>query len=227
LTAPRHLPADEQRELVRRAQAGDTAARDTLVETSSGIVHSLAWKFRRRNVEYADLAQEATIALIRAIDKFDVDRGSAKFSTYAITAVTRALVKFRQQSETIRPPHNRELKPGEGVVTAHLHGTQDTPEDAWIVTGDSTEPGRSTVEHYSSETTDEKLGIVAEFLDQLEDLDRLVIEYRLGLGDWEDGAHVPHSQSETSKALRMSGREVVNHERSAVARLRELVEAGA
>lgn len=72
--------------LTERARAGDTDAEAKLVELNSGLVKSVALKFRGRGVEYEDLLQIGNIGLIKAIRSFDSSRGFA-FSTYAFPLI--------------------------------------------------------------------------------------------------------------------------------------------
>jgi RNA polymerase sigma factor (sigma-70 family) len=74
----------EQVALCRRAQAGDLAARNALVTATMGLVYSVAhrWVKSARGLELDDLAAEGVFGLLRAIEKFDCNRGIA-FITYA------------------------------------------------------------------------------------------------------------------------------------------------
>lgn len=71
-----------ERELVVRAQAGDQAARDTLVLAHAGLVSTLAHRYCSRRHPYEDLRQEGFLALLEAIPGFDTSRGK-RFPTYA------------------------------------------------------------------------------------------------------------------------------------------------
>jgi RNA polymerase sigma factor (sigma-70 family) len=86
------IPAAEQVALCRRAQAGDRAARDALVVASMGLVYSVAkcWVRSAPGLELDDLAAEGVFGLLRAIEKFDCDRG-IKFATYAVHWIKHAV----------------------------------------------------------------------------------------------------------------------------------------
>ena len=81
---PAPLPRQEQIELCRQAQQGDTSARDRLIATTMRLVLARAIRFARSNVRSTveDLTGEGAFGLFRAIEKFDCDRGTA-FVTYA------------------------------------------------------------------------------------------------------------------------------------------------
>lgn len=90
----RHFPLttpEEQVKLLQRAQAGDSAANETLVGSNAGLPIHIAKDFRGRGVAFPDLVQEGNMALLRATKLFDTERGEAKFSTYAATAIRRRL----------------------------------------------------------------------------------------------------------------------------------------
>jgi len=105
-TAGRHrlLSAREERDLSRRAHAGDVRARDELIRCNFRLVSEIAWKYVRRGLDYEDLVSEGNLGLIRAVEKFDPELGY-RFSTYAVQwirqAITRALA---DRGRTIRVP---------------------------------------------------------------------------------------------------------------------------
>lgn len=94
--APR-LSAEEERELIRRAQAGDEAARDRLIRCNLRLVLGLSMKLRRYGVPIAELMSEGTLGLMEAVGRFDVSR-ELRFATYASSWV-RAFVLQRLAAE--------------------------------------------------------------------------------------------------------------------------------
>ena len=100
----RLLDAQEEKDLSRRAHAGDLRARRRLIESNLRLVISIAKKYRGRGVPFEDLIQEGNAGLIRAVEKFDPEMGN-RFSTYATwwirQAVTRALA---DHGRTVRLP---------------------------------------------------------------------------------------------------------------------------
>jgi RNA polymerase primary sigma factor len=100
----RLLTPTEERELARRKDEGDEAAKRKLIECNLRLVMSITRNYTKAGVPLLDLIQEGNLGLIRAVEKFDYKLGF-KLSTYATwwirQAITRALA---DQGRTIRLP---------------------------------------------------------------------------------------------------------------------------
>ena len=99
------LPDHEaQTELAKRVAEGDDAARREMVAANLRLVVHWARRYQDRGVDLPDLIQEGTFGLMRAVDKFDWERGF-RFSTYATWWIRQALQRAVQQhGRTIRLP---------------------------------------------------------------------------------------------------------------------------
>jgi RNA polymerase sigma-B factor len=98
-----------------------TAARDQLVALHLPLVEHLARRFRNRGEPYDDLMQVGTIGLLKAIDRFDPERG-VEFSTYATPTVVGEIKRhFRDKGWAIRVPRRlQELRQSLGDASAEL-----------------------------------------------------------------------------------------------------------
>jgi RNA polymerase primary sigma factor len=123
------MPDHEQQvALAKRVAAGDDEARREMVAANLRLVVHWARRYQDRGVDMADLVQEGTFGLLRAVEKFDWERGF-RFSTYATWWIRQALQRAVQQhGRTIRIP----LEVGERLqrldaVTAELAGALGRP----------------------------------------------------------------------------------------------------
>jgi RNA polymerase sigma-B factor len=91
---------------LRLKERGDQHAREELVERFMGLARQVAVRYRRQSEPLEDVMQVAALGLLKAIDRFDPDRGIA-FSSFAVPTMLGEVKRhFRDKSWTVRPPRD-------------------------------------------------------------------------------------------------------------------------
>jgi RNA polymerase sigma-B factor len=128
--APRAATTTE--DLIRRYQlTGDERAREQAISNLMLLAYSVCRRYERRGVEWDDLVQVASLGLIKAIERFDPERGMA-VSSYVVPTIAGEIKRhFRDKTWAVRPPRGLQerslLVSGAASKLAAAHGRSPSP----------------------------------------------------------------------------------------------------
>ena len=197
---PKPLSAARERECLRLVRAGDTAARDELIEHNLRLVVHIIKKYYSAAHDQDDLISIGSIGLIKAVGTFDCEKG-AKFATYASRCIeNEILMYFRAKKKSAQD--------------VYLSDPIDTDKDGNALTLLDIMADESSM----TEQVEERMRLrqLRRLVSEMEDpREREIICLRYGIG-----GGTPLTQRETAKRLGISRSYVSRIEKKAVAHLR-------
>ena len=174
--------------------------REYLVRTNLALVLAMAKRTRLGDVDFAEIVSEGNMALMRAVDKFNVDKGF-KFSTYACRAILKAFSRTAMKHSKHRTRFPVEFEP-------------DLEKSDWI------DKKRDVVEE---DCIDELKQIVDRNLAELSDTEQTVLRRRF---NWQQQEDTPLTLEEVGKIIGVTKERVRQIQNKALAKIRKLMEEG-
>jgi RNA polymerase sigma factor (sigma-70 family) len=174
--------------------------REYLVRTNLALVLAMAKRTRLGDVDFAEIVSEGNMALLRAVDKFSVDRGF-KFSTYACRAILKAFSRTAMKSSRYRTRFPVEFEP-------------DLEKSDWI------DRKRDIVEE---DCIDELKAIVDRNLADLSNVEQTVIRRRF---NWQQAQEQPLTLEEVGKIIGVTKERVRQIQNKALAKIKSVMEEG-
>jgi RNA polymerase primary sigma factor len=174
--------------------------REYLTRTNLALVLAMAKRTRLGDVDFAEIVSEGNMALLRAVDKFNVDRGF-KFSTYACRAILKAFSRTAQKHSRHRQRFPVEFEP-------------DLEKSDW------TDKKRDAVQ---DDLADELKQIVDRNLAHLSNIEQTVIKQRF---NWDQQQETPLTLEEVGRIIGVTKERVRQIQNKALLKIRRLVEDG-
>ena len=228
-------------ELIRRAQAGDREASETLVTENAGLIWSIARRFTGRGTELDDLYQLGCLGFLKAVEGFDLEYGT-QFSTYAVPKISGEIRRFlrddgvvkvsrsiKEQAATIKIARNQLTSAlgREPTVMEISRQTGFTPEEIALA-----ETATAATESIQRETGEEGFSlenILTDTESEEKMVERIALNQAIGRLPEREGMVIKlryfHclTQERVAKVLEVSQVQVSRIEKKALAHLRELL----
>jgi len=234
------LTRSEEESLAREAVRGNALAKERLIRANLRFVVNVAKKYQHKGLPLEDLISEGNIGLMRAIDRFDVEKGY-QFIAYAVWWVKQAILSaLSEKSRTIRLPTNRALElskiqQNEGEKTSATGsaasllnvGREPLSLDAPSGPDEDSAPFGETVEDRAAPRQDE-LAIesclreeINAVLGSLARKESEIIQYRFGLN-----GRKPLSLRELGARFRLTKERIRQIEKKAIRQLQSSARSG-
>ena len=243
------LTREEEADLARRARSGDEEARRILILSNLKLVITIAKSYVSYGVPFLDLVEEGNLGLIRAVSRFDPDKGF-RFSTYSSWWIRQAVVRaISNYSRTIRIPIHvfqlmsryialdnsteeigvEEMAHRLGISQRKFRTLEKLVRDIRALDLASSKDSFSQLagDTETDDTADPERIVLsqieheelASLLDRLSEREQLIIRVRYGFEDGE-----PRTLAETGKLMHVSRERVRQLEMRALRKLKHLLE---
>lgn len=246
----RHFEEDTRALLQHYARTQAPEVRDELIRRHERLVRSLAHKFERPGIPAEDLLQTGLLALVRALDRYDPCRG-ADFTTYVVPCITGEIKRyFRDQTWALKIPRRlgelaQMLRRTEEGLTNRLGRVPTIAEmaDALEVTVETVAEAMEVYRAYEPRSLDQprmgedglSIGTLAETLGERDAAveivaERAALDAAISTLEWRDQVVIRRrffddcTQSQVASELNVSQMHVSRLERSAIGKLRELID---
>ncbi len=193
--------SDEQAREILEWHALSQKLRDQIAQSNLALVLAMAKRVRHSEMDFADLISEGNMALLRAIDKFNVSRGF-KFSTYACRAILKAFSR-----SGMKHSQYRQLFP--------------TDFDPALERSDFQ---RKKFDSHESECADEVMHIVMDNRAELTDVEQQVIHHRFALNRSENDSSVPLTLEQVGQIVGLTKERVRQIQNKALEKIRKTLE---
>lgn len=204
-TFPQPLTAREEREYLKRYKEGDREAKNVLINRNMRLVAHVIKKYQSSDYEMEDLLSVGTIGLIKAVNTYNMDKGS-RLATYAAKCVENEILMLFRAGKKF----SREVSIYDPI------GTDKDGETVSLMDILETE-GKEAIEQIILKQ--EVKDLYAAYEKELKETEKAVIRMRYGLFGSRE-----HTQREVAKQLGISRSYVSRIEKKAIEKLRETFE---
>lgn len=111
------LDVEATNEYIKKAKAGDAAAKETLLRENDNLIKSIVRRYLNKGVEYDDLYQLASMGFLKAISGFDTGYG-VRFSTYAVPMISGEIKRFMRDDGSIKV--SRQIKATARAINSYV-----------------------------------------------------------------------------------------------------------
>lgn len=195
------ISREKERELMVKAKNGDIEARNQIITANLRFVFDIAKKYRGQGVDIADLISEGNKGILKALDKFDVNK-NVKFFTYAVWWIRQHMMQAieNKKNTDINEVNFDDEFPTENQTIENFNPNNNNNEDNFYYEGKDIEDVNGDGRYETNEEEDQKHFVVQKLLATLDERERVIIMKYFGIENDDDG----HNLEEISKEVNLS-----------------------